>query len=254
MDNTYQKEWEIRAFEVDLENRWKMESIYVCMQEVADDHAEILGMGREASLAAGRYWVVARNAVEMIRFPIRQEKILVTTWPGKTVRMGFPRHFTFETKEGELLGVATSLWMLVDRDTRKMLPPKSIDLQMPDNSEIPDPLPLPGRIRLEQETQPPVLYDPVYSDLDFNHHVNNTRYVQWICDQFPPRRFVEGQLNKLQVNYSNEIRYGQQVRLRMQQNGEEFILVGEDAADGGMLFEAQGEWDPPQQSTRTLSE
>ena len=242
MNHIYQKEWGIRAFEVDLENNWKMENIYVCMQEVADDHAELLGMGRKASLDAGRYWVVARNNVEMIRFPQRQERVLVTTWPGKTVRMGFPRHFTFETQDGELLGVATSLWMLVDKDTRKMLPPKATDVVLPDNSDIPDPLPLPGRIRLEEDTHSPVFYQPTYSDLDINHHVNNARYVQWICDQFQPQQYVEQRLYRLQVNYSNEIRYGQQVKLRMQQNGPEFILVGEDAEEGTMLFEAQGEW------------
>jgi hypothetical protein len=45
----------------------------------------------------------------------------------------------------------------------------------------------------------------LYPDLDFNGHVHNTRYMQWICDLFDPEKIENAPSISVDINYLKEI-------------------------------------------------
>jgi hypothetical protein len=45
-----------------------------------------------------------------------------------------------------------------------------------------------------------------YSDIDYNGHVNNARYIQWIQDAVPPELLEGAEKIRLDINYLNEIK------------------------------------------------
>jgi len=42
-----------------------------------------------------------------------------------------------------------------------------------------------------------------YSSLDLINQVNNSRYVEWICDAIPLETFSQKKLDWLQINYDH---------------------------------------------------
>ena len=52
---------------------------------------------------------------------------------------------------------------------------------------------------------------PVTPSLDLLNHVNNSRYVEWICDAIPLETFSRKKLDWLQINYDHETRPGEDV-------------------------------------------
>jgi acyl-ACP thioesterase len=51
----------------------------------------------------------------------------------------------------------------------------------------------------------------LYTDLDFNGHVNNVRYIQWIEDAIEPQFLESADRMRLDINYLNEILGGEDI-------------------------------------------
>ena len=208
------------------------------MQRVADGHAEAFGVGREATVAHGVVWILARLRVEL-QAPLQRGAMVIRTWPGKTLRAICPRYFAFETPQGERLGAAATAWTLMDLRTHRLTTPQKCGLPFDPQGALAPPMELPGRIDGAQEAKSGVLREAVYSDLDVNGHVNNARYANWVCDLLGPACFETHYAQMLQINYHREILPGMQVRLLSERRGEVVCISGAGATDQTLHFEAQ---------------
>jgi len=47
---------------------------------------------------------------------------------------------------------------------------------------------------------------PVYSEYDMNGHVNNTKYIAWLCDSIGKDTLKDAYISDLTVGYEKEIR------------------------------------------------
>ncbi len=65
----------------------------------------------------------------------------------------------------------------------------------------------------------------VYSDIDFNRHVNTMRYIEMMLDMLPIERLTDGAPMRLDIHFMKECRYGQT------------LTVGAEFRDNGALFE-----------------
>ena len=52
-----------------------------------------------------------------------------------------------------------------------------------------------------------------YSDMDYNGHVNNARYVQWIQDALPAAEIEGAESMRLDINFLSELKYDNRVDL-----------------------------------------
>jgi hypothetical protein len=52
-----------------------------------------------------------------------------------------------------------------------------------------------------------------YSDIDFNGHMNNARYVQWIQDIIEPGALAQAKTMRLDINYLSEVKLGETLEL-----------------------------------------
>ena len=69
-------------------------------------------------------------------------------------------------------------------------------------------------------------YQPVYTDLDVNGHVNNTRYADWLCNALGIQLMKEYEPDHIILNYNREILPGHTVTLHRILKGNEFRLTG----------------------------
>ena len=86
---------------------------------------------------------------------------------------------------------------------------------------------MPGKAAAPSEDAPAREYLPGYSEIDVNGHVNNTRYVSWLCDELGAELMKDKCVRSLTVNYSHEILPGQPVLLRTQREDDSFRMSGD---------------------------
>lgn len=125
MVKQYKEETLLRTCNCDFTGQWRPSAILETMQEVAGTHSELIGVGRNALIEQDLVWVLTRVEVVMNRYPKVTDTISVETFPMPVRRWFFPRYFVFRDDQGQELGRAGSLWVLLNLSTRHMAPPDS---------------------------------------------------------------------------------------------------------------------------------
>ena len=223
---SYEETFTVRITECDLNDAWRLNSILEAMQEAAGAHSKLLGCGREELLKNHTVWVLSRCELHMERYPRSGEQITLRTFPMPVRRYFFPRYYLMTDARGELVGKAGSLWLLLDTRTRRMLAPGAVANLIPDNHDLSIPMNLPATVGQLQGEEFVSEYQPRYSDLDVNGHVNNTRYAEWLCNALGVDLMTRFEPESVILNYNSEILPDQRVVLHRVLRDLEYRLSG----------------------------
>jgi medium-chain acyl-[acyl-carrier-protein] hydrolase len=242
----YQSNITARSFECDINRRWKPASFFQHLTEAAGHHAEKLGCGFDVMYARGFFWVHSRMKIKFFRFPVDGEAITITTWP-KTIqqKLFFVRDYQIHAENGEQLAAASSAWLVISASERRIVPPLSTGLDLPcipEKAALDEPL---ERLSVGDDGEERLRLTANYSAIDMLGHVNNSRYVEWICDTFPIEAYKDMQLDWMQINYDKEIRPGELVAVTQHQpdgSQSQWAVNGVNISNGTKAFEAVGQW------------
>jgi acyl-ACP thioesterase len=240
MQKTYSETFRIASYQTDLTARIRPSAILEIMQEMAGAHAEMLGVGRRKLDPMNLAWVLTRVEVQMEHMPLSGETISVETFPMPNRRVFFPRYFVFRDAEGKQIGCAGSMWVVLDVTTRRMASGAEITALMPDNRDLTAPMGMPATVEEIPGEEQESFRSPVYTDLDMNGHVNNTRYLDWCCNELGIDTMRSATMKQFAVNFNQEILRGQEVRTALRREGDRFSFSGFEGDKrhfdvGGML-------------------
>jgi len=245
-DIIYETKERVNNFECDFQRCWKPAAVFQHLTEAATIHADQLGFGFDAMLALNLFWVHSRMKIKFLAFPQAGDEITIRTWP-KTIqqKLFYIRDFEMLDSGGQPLALATSAWLVIDATRRRMIPPRSLDITLPsrpDKVGLDEPL---EKLGLENSGEERLRVRAGYSVVDMLGHVNNSRYVEWICDAFPMDMYEQNTLDWIQINYDHEIRPGEEVALSVnEQAGEDatWQVVGNNCTNETLAFEALLHW------------
>jgi acyl-ACP thioesterase len=192
-------------------------------------------MNYESLAERGLFWAVTRHRVQITRLPMRGETLRIETWPMPTTRVAYPRATVAYDQDGQELFRCISLWVLMDRESRAMVLPGKSGVTV-EGIELGTELSAPRNIvpkELTQQTSRTV----VFSDLDRNGHMNNTRYLDWVSDLLPSGFHGAHTPTEFTVCYTTEGREGQSLQLRHEL--VENTLQVDASRDGERVFAAR---------------
>jgi acyl-ACP thioesterase len=184
-DGRYCRRFTLGATEVDLNNRLRLQALLGMFQETAGDQCEQFGSGWSTLWTQhGLCYVVVRMEVRMERYPGTGERIRIDTWPDPKLRLIFTRYGEIYSEDGERLGAIVSQWALLDVNARTFVRPDPAIIVLPDTSTLTAPFELRPGHRGGGDCPCPFSLEraPVYSDFDYNGHMNNARYAEWTAD------------------------------------------------------------------------
>ncbi len=209
MEMTFTKEYTLSAVDVDCFGRCKASVLLYLAQEAATGHCDILRLDWDTMAEKGLFWAVIRSHVQVQQLPVLGQTVQVRTWPMPTTRTAFPRAVEILDQEGNSLVRIVSLWVLMDMASRAMvLPGKSgVDVQgLLTGNEIAGP----GSIVPVAQNQS-ADRQVVFSELDRNGHLNNTRYMDWVADLLPSGFHKTHPVREFTICYLSEALEGQEI-------------------------------------------
>ena len=239
MCKTYCETLVVRGDACDASGRMRMDALFMAMQEGGTRHAERLGASHAAMLERGLFFALMRVHVSVRRMPKAGETLIHTTWPGVSNRFFCPRYHIFALEDGTPVIEAGALWALLDVQARRVVSPLKIDLGFPDNSDIPVPINANPHMPAMGENPASCLRTPVEAEFDINGHVNNTKYVAWLCDMIRDQFGTDVSISDLVVSYEKEIRSKDAFILSLSRNEAEFAFRVL-SAEGSRHFSAGG--------------
>jgi medium-chain acyl-[acyl-carrier-protein] hydrolase len=240
LQRIWQDKYLVNWYEADLTGLAKLSSICNYLQESAWRHANHLGFGFEDAQARNEVWVIIGLMLKMLRYPAWGETITVETWPKGIDRLFAFRDFRILDEQQNVIGAATSTWMILDSTTRRPRPVEIVRdvLHLAVRQDILDKNPP----HLQPPHDPEILYSRQvrFSELDFNGHVNNTRYIDWCMDAFPAEWHLENKVNTLIINYLSEVRGTDTIALLNDRSSNSgYALQGNRESDGKAIFRAR---------------
>jgi acyl-ACP thioesterase len=192
---------------VDIAKSMRVSTAFDYFQDIAGLHADNLGAGIDFLKAEyGVAWILMRVRIEFDRYAHLEEPLIVETWPQPPKTLYDRDYLILSEADGEVLARSVSTWILMDLQTHDIAKGHIFDYTYPIEET--------GRaidVKLRQLKAPGplevVATHPVrYSDIDYNLHVNNARYIDLILDTYPLDFHKEHEVAAIEVNYINEIR------------------------------------------------
>jgi acyl-ACP thioesterase len=205
----WQEDLPMRFGNIDRSDRLTLWSTFDLFQEAAICHAENLGVGRDALEQARQAWVLARMSVLMERRPKWGEAITVRSWPRGADRLFAVRDYDIRDSSGRAVVRGRSGWLILDIDKRRPLRVQQLVETLPPNEGLNALSGGGGGLEARGDLEKRGERRAAYSDIDYNGHVNNTRYIQWIQDVIDPGALEKADRIRLDINYLSEIKYGE---------------------------------------------
>lgn len=209
----------LEATDTDFRNKWKISSVIKHMLAVAGEHSNLLGWGwNELKDRFNVCLVLVQTHVEMTKYPPCYTKVKVSTWPDNAKRAIITRYFVFEDAEtGELYGKATVQCVLMDMTSRTIVWANKYDLPWVDTSHLDigcnmPKLKIPCELVESSEKQTNI-HIATYNDLDYNGHVNNAKYVEWIENLFDTTAYENADIKTFNIKYHKEIKFAENVTM-----------------------------------------
>jgi acyl-ACP thioesterase len=245
--NIWQETFPVRFGAIDRSDRLTLDAVFQFFQETAICHAENLGVGREDMARTGQIWILSRMSVIVDRRPNYCETITVRSWPRGGEKLFAVRNYDIRDKDDKAAVSARSAWIILDMEKRRPLRPQSIMDNLPQNEGLDALAPdangiaaLAERSNLQLAAERKALY----TDVDYNGHVNNVRYIQWIEDTLDPQLLEKAGKMRFDINYLNEILGGETAEILSAQidgedNAKVFAFEGRKKDGGQAAFRAE---------------
>lgn len=176
--------------------------LFYQMQDIAWEHANILGFGYDKLKADQQFWVLSRLLVKINRRPKWGEEFTLETWPRGADRFYGYRDFYFVDKQGNNIIEATTSWIVLDLKSKKIV-------NLTDFKELPT---YAESVfgRNAKKIRPPksetkLQFTPVlFTEIDINQHFNTDRYLERIINSYDFAFHKKYDLKKFEINFLKE--------------------------------------------------
>lgn len=233
--------YRVEPQDVDFTLRATIPSLGSAILNTAGIDAHGKGFGVDALNADNHSWVLSRMAVEFDCQPRQYTDYTIATWINEYGRVLSTRNFTLTDAAGNEFGRAVTQWAMIDLKSRSALDLSWVgDAHADAIVDAPSPTDKPRKIRDVDPAQT-VMHKVVYSDIDFNRHVNTMRYIEMMLDVLPIEHFAEERPLRLDINFLKEARYGQTLSVALEERGSQTLVeIRSDA--GAALCRGAFEW------------
>lgn len=205
----YEKIFEVPYYQCD--NRGDLASEYLLkyLGEMANLHSDELGLSFDYFKEKNMAWVLNRWKVNIEIFPRFKENIKIKTWTVDFNKFYAYRNFEVKNENNKTIIFATSVWLLIDTKRKRPIRiPEDLAKKyiikkgiIPDFYDFKEDVDIIDRFR----------FDVRKSDIDYNKHVNNSNYLNWILESIPIKHEEMNRLKEFEILFKKETLYGEKI-------------------------------------------
>lgn len=202
MELKHKQELTTKSYFVNRFGKLSTSFLFWQIQDIAWEHAEILGFGFDNLKKDQQFWVLSRLLVQINRRPSWGEKFTVETWPVGVEGLLALRDIHFIDKKGESIIKATTSWLVLDAKTKRII--RLDDLKnIPLNGERVFEKSA-GKVRTPKSDEALTFTPALFNEIDINQHFNSGRYLERIIDSYDFDFHKKNELVEFEINFAKE--------------------------------------------------
>lgn len=219
----------VPCYDTDALGRMKPASFMNLAQEAAGLHAVHLGFGYDSLIVRNLAWILSRVHVEFPDVPMWRDNLTLTTWHKGLERLFFIRDFVVTDSEGKERVKATTSWLILNLETRRLVR----DPQLTEDGTVCSENATAGsaeKVQMPKDVVAEKVLEHVvaYSDVDTNAHANNAMYMQWAMDAVDYEMASTHPVKEFTINFNHETKAGDKVdiyRAVVEQEGVKHVFI-----------------------------
>ncbi|MCI8360415.1 MAG: hypothetical protein HFE86_03650 [Clostridiales bacterium] len=231
-------EYTVASYDVAPNRSLRLSAQLKLQQEVGEKHLEQAGFPYTYLYdELGLVFVLTRAASRIYRAPVFEEPVTVTTWCKGLQGIQYLRCYRFCDMQGNLLIDSATTFALINARDHQLVRPSTVKeferfVHLPDRENT---CKKPGRILLPPDLEKADDRRLYHSDMDYNGHLNNTVYGDFITD-YLPAGLADKVPSSFQIHFAAEAGLGETLAIYTARQGDTAYCKGEHAR--GLCFEA----------------
>ncbi len=238
MQGFYKKDYLINTSYTDANSTLAPAKVFTIFQDMASEHAEILGVGGYTMLAKGLFWLTIRTRIRYYRLPKLMERVSVLTWlapfKGRDIRSN--RYYRLLSGD-ELLAEGCTEWAVYSMEKKTVV--RVEEAGFPEIEFLPEEVSVSRFSRFRnEETEEDMVFTHriVPSDVDLGQHMNNCAYVRAMLDTLELSEYKALTPAEMEVCFRTPSLPGETVTIRRkkEEDGYLFTVCKPDGAESAI--------------------
>ena len=226
MENYFDYKIRVNFNEVDTFGRMKLSAIMFHTQQSAGMHLYTKGYSYEFLRERDFVYVILRYQLKMSHYPSNKDIITIRTWYTGLNGATFLRFHKIYNEDGELIGEASGVWVVVSYSKRLIVKPKFFPYMIEPDTTQESSLDETPKCARTKDACLCITKKINYSDLDSNNHFTNTGYADLICDCI--NEIMEGkEIASFKICFVKEAKYNDILSVYVKKDGNKFNIGGD---------------------------
>lgn len=218
--NKYTTDLQIMPSQVDYENRLRYHETFNVFMDLANRHAEILGIDQNTLMNKGLFWLTVKTRICFHRRPKMSDRIQAQTWPVKPSSVRSDRCYRI-LDDDVLLAEGRTEWAIMDMNTGRLANMKDMFPQELVFNEEPFSIEDFPRIAACDETYTlKNKYTVISSDIDMGQHMNNVAYVRALMGMFSVQELKDMDIREITVIFKTSAHEGDVLSMLYKKEGD----------------------------------
>jgi medium-chain acyl-[acyl-carrier-protein] hydrolase len=208
-----EEEFLVRSHEIDRYKKATLAAMVGFLQEAAWQNSAELGASVYDLQKMGFSWVLTRIKLDLFDYPLHRDRVFVRSWPTGHERTFVYRDYCMFDAQRNILAQATSTWLVLDLNSRRMTRVPEQFHQILDIQTDLETLPrAKDRLRMPDRVDHAVQFPVRWHDLDSNDHVSNFLFFQWPLEALADEWLAQKTLRSIDLIIKAEGKKGDTIR------------------------------------------
>ncbi len=222
----FRLETKIDTYDCDMSGRVSPGGLMRIFNSSAEQNMERDGQSYDDLKDIGQVMMITRLDMIFLDPPAHGDSAEIVTWPCEPDAASIKRCYSVE-KDGRQLVKASSVWVIVDPESRRILRMSETDVT---GNYFEEDECFPGtRLKISRAQAEAMetagTHRVTLRDCDYNGHLNNTIYLDILCDHVPELyEYGKHRVKALRLHFVNEAPLGSELTVKRIKEGNTYIF------------------------------
>lgn len=212
---------EIRFHDADASGRVAPGTALRLMEEIGNNQIDVQHPTWDELAEHDQAFVINCLRIQFYKPILPHDRITVNTWACPSKGVFFNRCYQI-ARDGEVIAELNSIWAMVGLSDRKIYRVGEVELFYDTDEQLTLNKPTQTRIPTDVTLEKIGTHQVRYSETDYIGHMNNTRYLDLLCDHIPD--FRSRMVTSIGIKFKAEAPLGEQLELYRAKVGDTYYF------------------------------
>ena len=233
MAEILERTYDLRTSDFDCFGNILPGAVLDIFQDIAGRHSKVLKVSMDDLKDRNLIWVLVKVKFEVLGKLKMHQRVKVKTWPLIPSRVTLRRDYEIKDEDDNIIIKGASEWAVVHSERRRIMP--ATGLYNIKEDEFFTHQAIEGKLTKIHDFEPEdkgFEINPRFCDIDVNHHVNNTKYANFVMDALSPEN---KEIESFQIDYHREVLKGCGLKIHTKNEDGEITALGKNTS-GETMF------------------